>query len=201
MAPEDLVSARLPVAAEELLAFWFAERAQKLWFDKNEAFDAEIRARFARLWAEGASGALARWEELSSAALALVILLDQFPRNMHRGRAEAFASDPLARTVAGRAIDRGFDQLVRHDRRPFFILPFEHSEDLAEQDRSVALFQAWAEAAPEAERQKCLEQCEWVLRHQEIIRRFGRFPHRNAALGRETTAEEAAFLLEPRSSF
>jgi len=201
MTPEDLVQARLPAAAEELLAFWFAERCRGLWFERNEAFDREIRARFAVLHAEGAAGRLARWEETPNAALALVILLDQFPRNMYRGRPEAFASDPLARAVAGRAIDRGFDQMVRHDRRPFFYLPFEHSEDLAEQDRSVALFRAWAEAAPEAERQECLEQCEWVLRHREIIQRFGRFPHRNAALGRETTAAEAAFLKEPRSSF
>ena len=201
MTPEALVSVRLPAAAEELLAFWFAERSRTLWFERDEAFDEEIRARFAGLLADGASGALARWEETPSAALALVILLDQFPRNMHRGRAEAFACDPLARAIAGRAIERGFDAMVHHDWRPFFYLPFEHSEDPAEQDRSVALFQAWAEAAPEAERQKCLEQCEWVLRHQEIIQRFGRFPHRNPALGRETTAEEEAFLKEPRSSF
>jgi uncharacterized protein (DUF924 family) len=150
---------------------------------------------------EGARGGLPAWEETPQTALALVILLDQFPRNMHRGRAEAFAADPLARAVAGRAIDRGFDLMLRRDRRCFFYLPFEHSEDLAEQDRSVALFQAWFEAAPEAEKPQCLEQIEYVLRHQEIIRRFGRFPHRNAALGRETTPEEAAFLLEPRSSF
>ncbi len=201
MGPEDLGSVRLPAAAQELLTFWFAARSRKLWFERNEGFDAEIRARFGQLSVTGAGGRLSAWEEAPQSALALVILLDQFPRNMHRGRAEAFACDPLARAVAGRAIDRGFDGTVRHDRRPFFYLPFEHSEDLAEQDRSVALFQAWAEAAPDAERQKCLEQCQWVLRHQEIIRRFGRFPHRNAALGRETTAAEEAFLKEPRSSF
>ena|SRR5579871_208176 len=201
MAPEVLVAVRMPAAAEELLAFWFAERSRGLWFERNEAFDQEIRDRFGALAAEGAEGRLGRWEETPNAALALVILLDQFPRNMHRGKADAFACDPLARAVAGRAIDQGFDRMVRHDRRAFFFLPFEHSEDLAEQDRSVALFQAWAEAAPEAERQKCLEQCEWVVRHQEIIQRFGRFPHRNVVLGRETTAEEEAFLKEPRSSF
>lgn len=201
MASEVLVAVRIPAAAEELLAFWFAERSRGLWFERNEAFDQEIRARFGALAAEGAEGRLGRWEETPNAALALVILLDQFPRNMHRGKADAFACDPLARTVAGRAIDRGFDRIVRHDRRAFFFLPFEHSEDLAEQERSVALFQAWAEAAPEAEKQSCLEQCEWVVRHQEIIQRFGRFPHRNVVLGRETTAEEEAFLKEPRSSF
>jgi uncharacterized protein (DUF924 family) len=201
MTPEALASVRLPAAAEELLAFWFAERSRTLWFERNEAFDEEIRARFARLCAEGVSGALARWEDAPDAALALVILLDQLPRNMHRGRAEAFASDPLARTIAGRSIDRGFDLMVPHDRRCFFYLPFEHSEDLAEQDRSVTLFQAWGDAAPEEIRPKCLEQIEYVVRHQEIIQRFGRFPHRNAALGRETTAEEEVFLKEPRSSF
>ena len=133
MAPEAYVSTRLPAAAEELLAFWFAERAKKLWFERNDAFDEEIRSRFGRLAAEGARGALAGWEEAATSALALVILLDQFPRNMHRGRADAFACDPLARAVAGRAIDRGFDLMLHRDRRFFFYLPFEHSEDLAEQ--------------------------------------------------------------------
>ena len=201
MAPEEFASARLPAMAEELLAFWFAERAQKLWFDRNEAFDEEIRARFAGLSAEGARGGLAPWEEAPETALALVILLDQLPRNMHRGRAEAFACDALARAVTGRAIDRGFDIAMPRDRRFFFYLPFEHSEDLADQDRSIALFGAWVEAAPAEIKPKAIEQFEYVLRHQQIIRRFGRFPHRNAALGRETTPEEAAFLLEPRSSF
>ena len=201
MAPEDLLSTRLPAAAEELLAFWFAPRAQKLWFERNDAFDEEIRSRFAGLVAEGAGGALAGWEEAPNSALALVILLDQFPRNMHRGRAEAFACDPLARGVAGRAIDRGFDLRLPRDRRFFFYLPFEHSENQAEQDRSVALFHAWVEAAPETEKPGALEHFDYIVRHQEIIRRFGRFPHRNAALGRETTPEEAAFLKEPRSSF
>lgn len=201
MAPDDYVSTRLPATAEELLAFWFAERAKKLWFERSDAFDEEIRSRFAGLAAEAARGALAPWEEAPKSALALVILLDQFPRNMHRGRAEAFACDPLARAVAGRAIDRGFDLTLPRDRRFFLYLPFEHSESVAEQDRSVALFHAWVEAAPDADKPRALEQFEYVLRHQEIIRRFGRFPHRNAALGRETTAEEAAFLNEPRSSF
>ena len=146
-------------------------------------------------------GGLSAWEEAPQSALALVVLLDQFPRNMHRGRAEAFACDPLARAVAGRAIERGFDLMLHRDRRFFFYMPFEHSEDPAEQDRSVALFHAWVEAAPEEIKPKALEQFEYVLRHQEIIRRFGRFPHRNAALGRESTAEEAEFLKEPRSSF
>jgi len=200
-APDDFASPRLPAAAEELLAFWFSDRARKLWFDRNEAFDEEIRSRFGPLSLEGARGGLTAWEEAPQSALALVVLLDQFPRNMHRGRAEAFACDPLARAVAGRAIGRGFDLMLQRDRRFFFYLPFEHSEDPAEQDRSVALFHAWVEAAPEEIKPKALEQFEYVLRHQEIIRRFGRFPHRNAALGRTSTAEEAEFLKEPRSSF
>jgi uncharacterized protein (DUF924 family) len=133
--------------------------------------------------------------------LALVVVLDQFPRNIHRGSPLAFACDPLARAIAQRAIARGFDLMLARQRRFFFYLPYEHSENPADQERSVALFRAWVETSPPEERARAEHHFEFILRHQEIVQRFGRFPHRNAALGRATTPEEAEFLKEPRSSF
>jgi uncharacterized protein (DUF924 family) len=127
---------------------------------------------------------LTEWEQSAPGALALLILLDQFPRNMFRGTARMFASDPLARAIAAGAIVRGFDAAVDTDMRGFFYLPFEHSEDPADQTRSVAFFKAADDA----------DGLKWAELHADIIRRFGRFPHRNAVLGRETTAEEQAFL-------
>jgi uncharacterized protein (DUF924 family) len=188
-------------AAAAVLDFWFAERCRALWFARDEGFDAEIATLFAALTDIAAQERLADWEGTAPEALALVILLDQFPRNLFRGSSRAFAADPLARAVAGRAIGRGLDLATPWDRRAFFYLPFEHSEDAGDQDRSVALFEAWVWASPPERRADAEEQHEYVLRHHEIIRRFGRFPHRNEMLGRATTAEEAAFLQEPRSSF
>jgi uncharacterized protein (DUF924 family) len=187
--------------AREVSDFWFDPRAEKLWFDKNQAFDDEIRARFGDLIAEAAAGRLAAWEDNAADALALVIVLDQFPRNIYRGSPLAFATDPQALAVAGRALARGFDAALPRARHFFFYLPYEHSEDLADQDRSVALFRAWiATCAPE-QREEADRHFTYILRHREIIHRFGRFPHRNAALGRPTTLAEAEFLKEPRSSF
>lgn len=130
-----------------------------------------------------------------------MIVLDQFPRNIHRGSHLAFANDAEARAVARRAIARGFDVALPRTRHFFFYLPFEHSEDVADQDRSVALFGRWVEACPVETRAEAEKHLTYILRHQEIIRRFGRFPHRNAALGRVSTPEEEAFLMEPNSSF
>ena len=130
-----------------------------------------------------------------------MILLDQFPRNLHRGSPCAFAADPLARRIAAAAIATGLDRATPWDRRKFFYLPFEHSEDAADQALSVELFAAWVAESPPERREAAEDQFEYVLRHQEIIERFGRFPHRNIALGRVTTPEEAIFLQEPRSSF
>jgi uncharacterized protein (DUF924 family) len=141
------------------------------------------------------------WAVSAEGALALVILLDQFPRNLHRGSPQAFAADPLARRIAAAAIAAGFDRATPWDRRKFFYLPFEHSEDAADQALSVELFAAWLVESPPERRAAAEDQFEYVLRHQEIIERFGRFPHRNVALGRVTTPEEAIFLQEPRSSF
>jgi len=169
--------------AADVLAFWRAAGPDR-WFEKDDAFDAAIRETFLPLYERAAAGGLASWEDTAEGALALLIVLDQFPRNMFRGSARAFAADPLARAVAGRAIARGFDAAVPKQERLFFYLPFEHSEDPADQDRCCALFRALGDA----------ELLKWAEMHADIIRRFGRFPHRNALLGRATTPEERAFL-------
>ena len=170
------------VAPQDVLAFWRAAGPDK-WFTKDAAFDEAIRARFLATCEAAAAGTLA-WEDTAEGALALLIVLDQFPRNMFRGSARAFAADPLAREIATRAIARGFDLEVAVAERGFFYLPFEHSETLADQERGVALNRASGDA----------DALKWAELHADIIRRFGRFPHRNAVLGRATTPEEQAFL-------
>jgi uncharacterized protein (DUF924 family) len=169
-------------APQDVLAFWRAAGPDK-WFAKDAAFDAEIAEKFLATYEAAAAGALA-WGTTAEGALALLIVLDQFPRNIFRGSARAFAADPLAREVAVRAIDRGFDGQVAPAERSFFYLPFEHSETLADQERCIALNRASHDA----------DALKWAEIHADIIRRFGRFPHRNAVLGRATTAEEQAFL-------
>lgn len=181
-----------PAEAAEVLRFWFEECRPEQWFEADPAFDAAVRARFAALWRRGAAGELAGWRETPEGALALVIVLDQFPRNIFRGTPKAYASDPLARAVADDAVARGFDLALGEKGRKFLYLPFEHSEDLADQRRSVALV---------AERCADPESLDYARRHLEIIERFGRFPHRNAILGRPSTPEEETFLREPDSSF
>jgi uncharacterized protein (DUF924 family) len=173
----------MTAAPADVLAFW-REAGPKKWFAKDDAFDADIRARFLTAYEAAAAGGLADWETTAEHALALVIVLDQFPRNMFRNDARAFAADETARGVADRAVARGFDMSVPEAERSFFYLPFEHSEDLADQERCVALFRAMGNA----------DLLRWAELHADIIRRFGRFPHRNAALGRMTTAAEQAYL-------
>jgi uncharacterized protein (DUF924 family) len=169
--------------ADAVLAFWRSAGPDK-WFNKDAAFDDEIRARFLATYEAAARGELADWEKTREGALALAIVLDQFPRNMFRGSARAFAADPLAVAVARRAIERGFDLQLPVQERSFFYLPFEHSEAMADQERCCELFRSTGDA----------ELLKWAELHTDIIRRFGRFPHRNAALGRVTTPEEQAFL-------
>jgi uncharacterized protein (DUF924 family) len=186
---------------EELLAFWFAAgtpeflRPRKVWFWKDPAFDAEIRERFQGDWERAARGELAGWADDRERALALTILCDQVPRNIFRGDAKAFSTDALARAVAERALARGDDAAVAPVQRLFLYLPFEHSEDLADQRRSVALFESLASDPDSA------VPIDYARRHLAIIERFGRFPHRNRALGRASTPEEEEFLLTPGSSF
>src|ERR1700722_7406350 len=173
----------VPVAPAEIVSFWSEARADK-WFEQDESFDQAIRLRFLLTYEAAANGELIAWEESVEGALALVLLLDQFPRNMFRGDARAFATDALARAVADRALARGFDQATDLALRPFFYLPFMHSEALIDQDRSVSLYEALGET----------EQLRYATEHRDVVQRFGRFPHRNRALGRDTTRAEEAFL-------
>lgn len=166
-----------------ILAFW-REAGRERWYKRSEAFDAGVRRRFLALWQRAVAGELASWEDTDEGALALVIVLDQFPRNMFRGTPEAFVSDRLAREVARRAIERGVDKRIDPVLLEFLYLPFMHSEHLPDQLHCVALFENTDSA----------ENLKYAREHADIIQRFGRFPHRNRLLGRETTAEEQAFL-------
>ena len=167
----------------DVLLFWRGAGPDK-WFKKDTAFDAEIVRRFLGPWQAAAAGELAAWEATPEGALALVIVLDQFPRNMFRGNGRTYDSDALARAVANRAIARGFDQQMPRDERQFFYLPFMHSENLTDQERCVDLARAYGDD----------EFTKYAEQHADIVRRFGRFPHRNAILGRATSPEEQAFL-------
>ena len=171
MTPEDIVS------------FW-RDAGADAWFEQEDHFDQAIRSRFLPAYEAAAAGALAGWEDGAEGALALVLLLDQFPRNMFRGSARAFATDALARAAADRAIARGFDQATERLLRPFFYLPFMHSESLSDQDRSVRLYEALGDA----------EELRFAKEHRDVVQKFGRFPARNHALGRATTPAEQAFL-------
>ena len=173
--------------ANEVLKFWF-ERDRKAWFEKNPAFDEEICQRFLPAYELGSTGMLDSWKRAPDSCLALVVLLDQFPRNMFRGTARAFAADPVAMAAARTILDHGWDKAMTPDERMFAYLPFEHSESLQDQELSLKLFEGNANF-------------EWARKHWEIIRRFGRFPHRNAALGRASTPEEIEFLQQPGSGF
>ena len=168
-----------------ILAFW-RDAGPKRWYTPDDAFDAEVRRRFFGLWQHAAAGELSSWETSDDGALALVIVLDQFPRNMFRGDAKTYASDAQAREVAHRAIERGVDARIDPSLREFLYLPFNHSEHLSDQLRCIELTRAAGNA----------ENLKWAEHHADIIRRFGRFPHRNRLLGRATTPEEQAFLDE-----
>lgn len=171
---------------DEVVDFWFSERLRPLWFARDEALDREIAERFGPAVEAARAGALDAWRGSARGALALVILLDQFPRNLHRGSARAFASDARAREVAGAAIDAGLDRGLSTEERQFLYMPFMHAEVIDAQQRSMRLF---TELGDE-------NTLDYARRHHDVIARFGRFPHRNAVLGRETTADEAAFLEE-----
>ncbi len=166
--------------ADEVVDFWRQAGAPR-WFARSDEFDSRFRDRFQAAHCAAARRELDAWADSASGSLALLILLDQFPRNCYRGTAHMYATDSLARHFAGRALAAGHDAQVETDLRVFFYLPFEHSEDPGDQDLSLRLHQQ-------------LGQPEWAGHHRDIVKRFGRFPHRNSMLGRETTAEEAAFL-------
>jgi len=176
----------------EVVEFW-AGAGPEAWYDSNAEFDAEIRARFLETWEKVStvdceSPAYEPWVATAETCLGLVILLDQFPRNMFRDQARAFASDKRARAVAKRAIEKGWDQRIGGPLQQFFYMPLVHSECLADQDHAVRLFKSRMSDAT--------GNMLHARAHREIIRRFGRFPFRNAALSRATTGAEAAFLSE-----
>ena len=177
--------------AEAVIAFWFAPGLDERWFVADPAFDAEIRERFQPLVERAAAGDCDDWIGSPRGALALCLLLDQFPRNIWRGSPLAYACDAKAREVSRAVIAAGLDRQLPAQQRPFLYLPFEHSEDLADQERCVALMRDLDDE----------ELLDYAQRHRDIVARFGRFPHRNVVLGRESTAEEVEFLQQPGSSF
>ncbi len=170
---------------EDIVEFW-RQAGPERWFKKDEEFDRTLTGRFLDLRGKAAAGALESWTDRAQGSLAIILLLDQFSRNMFRGSAEAFAADPKARAVADAAIRKGHDRAFDTHLRCFFYLPYEHSESLADQNRSVALVHELGDA----------EYLKYALLHRLIIRRFGRFPHRNVVLGRHTSPAEEAFLAQ-----
>ena len=181
--------------ATEVLDYWFAPpdseehgAHRELWFDGGPEIDAEIAKRFRPLYERAAAGLLDHWRDDARACLALILVLDQFPRNMFRATPEAFATDAKAVEIARHAVEQGYDRGLDPNFQQFYYMPFEHSEDLADQRRSVKLFGA------SADHERKEENVGYAVQHLEIIERFGRFPHRNAILGRESTPEELEFL-------
>ncbi len=189
--------------AQAVLDFWFLPpdnpgygQSRAEWFRKDEAFDARIAERFGALIDDALAGGLRAWEATPHGALARLIVLDQLTRNVHRGTPRAFAGDAQALALAQSLTDQGLDQQLPPMLRAFAYLPFEHAEDLTMQARAVELFQLLSQAQPGFE-----SMLDYAQRHQEVIARFGRFPHRNAILGRPSTPQEVAFLRQPGSSF
>lgn len=185
---------------EKVLSFWF-DGDDSRWWKKDPDFDATIQERFGAWVAAASRGELQGWRDQPRSCLALIVLLDQFTRNTRRGSGTAWADDPQALAAAEGALAAGHDQQVGHRERQFFYMPLMHAEDLARQERCVALFQAYVEAAPDDRRAGAENNLRFAVAHRDIIARFGRFPHRNTLLGRTSTPEEDAFLQQPGSSF
>lgn len=187
---------------QEVLEFWFGNsddpdygKPKKYWFVKDEAFDQTVRSQFVATYQQAAEGNLNHWQEFPLSCLALIIVLDQFPRNMFRGQPQAFATDDQALSIAEFAIAQGFDQALLPVQRWFIYLPFEHSENLKDQQKSVELLSTLRDD-PDSQ-----DAIDYGYRHLKVIAQFGRFPHRNAILGRQSTPAEEAFLSQPKSSF
>ena len=176
---------------KEVTNFWFSPQSRPHWLSASDAFDAEVQERFGTLCDRARAGELDDWAKTPEGALALILLLDQVPRNIYRNTAQAFASDATALEFARKAVSSGFDRDAGKDERLFYYLPFEHTEDCATQDEAVRLIEALGDE----------EHAEYARRHHDIIQRFGRFPHRNAQLGRTSTEEEIEFLNQPDASF
>lgn len=170
------------MVAQDILDFWFSEPCRKCWFQSTEEFDREIQQEFESVWLSAKSGELDDWKNTPEGCLALVIILDQFPLNMYRGEAKSFSTEAMARDISRLALERGFDQNMDESQKLFLYLPFMHSESLADQERSVELFQ------------NAGMDTHWAEHHRDIVKRFGRFPHRNASLGRQSSEAELAYL-------
>ncbi len=185
-----------------MLDFWFGAigsteyaRPREAWFKKSDAFDDTIRARFLDLHRQAADGQLQAWQAAPDSLLALIVVLDQFPRNLFRGSSRAFATDAQALAAAQLAVSRGYERMLAPVQRWFVYLPFEHAEDPALQRRCLELFEGLRDDPDSA------GTIDYARRHFEIVARFGRFPHRNDALGRSSTPEELEFLRQPGSGF
>jgi uncharacterized protein (DUF924 family) len=176
---------------DEILNFWFGELSRKDWFRKDEALDSTIVSRFGAIYHELRAGVPESWLDAPEGILAAILVLDQFPRNMFRGDARAFATDEAALELAKRAIAEGLDKKLTRDQRALLYMPFQHSEDRDDQARAIALFTMLGNPL----------NLDFALRHQAVVYRFDRFPHRNAILDRASTEEEQKFLGEPGSSF
>lgn len=168
--------------AKEIINFWFSENCKKCWFDSSDELDELIKQNYEKLWQSAAKGELDEWREHPMSALALVIILDQFPLNMYRDKAESFSTEAKSREIAQYAIEKGFHESFDDDQKLFLFLPFMHSEEMEDQDTSVKLF---SDAGLETK---------WAEHHRDIVKQFGRFPHRNAVLGRKSTEQEIAWL-------
>ena len=174
----------MDITADQVIDFWFSNRVRSQWFSATEALDAEIRERYEQLWKMAAPGELDHWMDDPVGALALTIVLDQFPLNMFRGQPRSFATEKKAVEVARHAIGNGYDVRLEGDKLPFLFMPFMHSEDLADQETSVALYK---KAGLE-------NNIRFAEHHREIVRRYGRFPHRNSILGRKSSDDEIRYL-------
>ena len=179
----------MTITPEEILDFWFTEPMCSHWFRSTAKIDQDIGERYEKLWELAARGELDDWQESANGCLALAIVLDQFPLNMFRGQAKSFATEDKAIQVSLRAVDRGFDNLIDKDRLAFLYMPLMHSESLQHQDMSVALFTAAG----------LKDNLRFALHHRQLIQEFGRFPHRNAILGRASTEQEQEYLASERA--
>ncbi|MEM9004371.1 MAG: DUF924 family protein [Cyanobacteria bacterium P01_F01_bin.86] len=191
--------------ATEILAFWFDDptapeseygQERRLWFHKDPAFDQQVRERFLAIYEQARQGIYDGWQQTSQGALALIILFDQFPRNMFRGTPKSFEADSQALAIAQRVIAQGGDRALIPVERMFLYLPFEHSENMDHQNQAVALFEALIQETPALH-----STLDYAHRHRDVIARFGRFPHRNDSLGRTSTPAEEVFLAQPGSRF
>lgn len=185
---------------QNIIHFWFNEHTDK-WWKKDPAFDALIKNQFEATYNNIVAGKLEKWLETAEGTLAYIIVTDQFSRNMFRNTGKMFATDEIAVKAAEQGIAQGFDQDCPFEQRWIFYMPFMHSEKLANQDRCIELFKAHKESAPEDSKASIQGNIDFAIKHREIIERFGRYPHRNELLGRESTEQELDFLQTPESSF